>query len=183
MRSWLLFLLLFTLGGCASQGPIVNAQHRSDADFTRYRSFAFFTPLGTDKADYASLRSQYLKKETRAALEARGFSYTTGNPGLLINFRSEVHERSAPSATLFGGFGRRRFGFGMGYEWRRDDINFYQEEELTVEVIDAKTREVLWEAKAIDRAWEDNRKELEPSVRIAVEKIFNQFPEPQKTNP
>ncbi|MDR1889848.1 MAG: DUF4136 domain-containing protein [Zoogloeaceae bacterium] len=175
MRSWLLFLLLFILGGCASQGPIVSVQRRSDADLMQYRSFAFFSPLGTDKAEYASLRSQYLKKETRAALEARGYRYTVDNPELFVNFISEVRERSYPSTTLFGGFGRRRFGFGIGYEWPRE-VMTYQEEELTVDVIDAKTKEVLWEAKATDRIWEDNQKDLENTVRIAVDKIFSQLP-------
>jgi hypothetical protein len=179
MRACFFFLLLFILGGCASQGPVVNAQYRSDADFTHYRSFAFFTPLGTDKAEYASLRSQYLKKETRATLEARGYLYTTKNPELFVNFISEIRERSYPSSTFFGGFGgRRRFGFGIGYEWPQT-TTIYQEEELTVEVIDAKTKETLWEAKAIDHAWEDHQKNLESTVKIAVDKIFSQFPKPQ----
>lgn len=174
MRAWLLFLLLFMLGGCAS-GPFVNSQQRSDADLSQYHTFAFFSPLGTDKADYSSLRSQYLKKETRATLELRGFTFAEKNPELLVNFRSDVRDRSYPSTTIFGGFGRRRYGFGMGYEFPRNDT-LYQEEALTVEVIDAKSKEVLWEAKALDRSWEENQKNLEASVRIVVEKIFSQLP-------
>jgi hypothetical protein len=176
MRFWLLFLLLFILGGCASQGPIINAQRRSDVDFSHYRSFAFFTPFGLDKAEYAPLRSQHLKKETRAALEARGLRYTLKNPELFVNFTSEVRKRDAPSPVFYGGFGRRHFGFGVGYEWLSETTS-YLEEELTVEVIDAQTKAALWEARATDRAWEDNRKDLENTARIAVDNIFRQYPE------
>ncbi|GHT89633.1 lipoprotein [Betaproteobacteria bacterium] len=175
MRSWRLFLLLFMLGGCAS-GPFVHSQQRSDTDLSQYHTFAFFSPLGTDKADYATLRSQYLKKESRAALEARGFVFAEQHPDLWVNFRSAVRDRSYPSTTIFGGFGRRRFGFGMGYEWPRGDETIYQEEELTVELIETKNKAVIWEAKALDRSWEENQKNLEASVKVVVEKIFSQLP-------
>ena len=61
---------LLALAACTS-GPEVHAELDRTADFSQYRTFAFISPLGTDRDGYQSIVSQYLKAATQRELEAR----------------------------------------------------------------------------------------------------------------
>ena len=53
-------LAMIALAGCAT-GPKITADYDRSANFTAYRSFGFYQPLGTDQAGYESLVTQTLK--------------------------------------------------------------------------------------------------------------------------
>ncbi|MDR1351005.1 MAG: DUF4136 domain-containing protein [Zoogloeaceae bacterium] len=186
MRSVLLFLMLILLGGCAATGPEIHSQRRSGTDFAAYRSFAFFAPLGTDKAEYASLVSQQLKAETRRVLEARDYRYAPDAPDLLINFTFEVRQQVLywhhfPGSVFYGGFGGRRrggVGVGFGYHFPSGGTR-YLESILGVDIIDAKTKDVLWEGEARSHMQDDDRENPERILKIAVEKILGHYPAPE----
>ncbi|MDR2365659.1 MAG: DUF4136 domain-containing protein [Zoogloeaceae bacterium] len=185
MRPALLFFVLVLLGGCAAMGPEIHSQRRSETDFAAYRSFAFFSPLGTDKAEYASLVSQQLKAETRRVLEARDYRYAPDAPDMLINFTFGVRKHSGyhsfPGSVFYGGFGgRRRGGVGFGYQFPLGGGTYpYQESILGIDIIDARTKDVLWEGEAINRMRDFNKEDLAPILKIAVEKILGQYPVPE----
>ena len=50
---------LMTLGGCTT-GPKVQADHDRSADFSRYKTFGFFNPLGTLNIDLIDLARQQM---------------------------------------------------------------------------------------------------------------------------
>ena len=50
---------LMTLGGCTT-GPKVQADHNRSADFSRYKTFGFFNPLGTLNIDLIDLARQQM---------------------------------------------------------------------------------------------------------------------------
>jgi hypothetical protein len=189
MRAALLFVTLVLLGGCVTTGPEIHSQRRPGTDFTAYRSFAFFMPLGTDSGEYASLISQQLKAETRRALEMRDYRYAPDEPDLLINFSFEIRKQSQPpyyfpGAVVLGGYGgRRRGGLGVGFGY-----NFplrgarYLESILGVDIIDAKTRDVLWEGRARSQLQEDDKENLAPLLKAAVEKVLEHYPSPEAAN-
>ncbi|MDR3159731.1 MAG: DUF4136 domain-containing protein [Zoogloeaceae bacterium] len=189
MRFLLFFMLVF-LGGCATTGPEIHSQHRPGTDFAAYRGFAFFSPLGTDQAEYASLISQQLKAETRRVLEARDYRYAPDAPDMLINFTLEIRKRTAysypyhyfPGSVFYGGFGGRRrggVGVGFGYHFPLGGGTRYLESILGIDIIDAKTRDVLWEGRAKSLMPNADRENLEPLLKTAVEKILEQYPSPK----
>ena len=53
-----------TLAGC-STGPEVRADYDRSAPFDRYATFAFETPLATDRAGYQAPVTRYLTAATR----------------------------------------------------------------------------------------------------------------------
>jgi hypothetical protein len=185
MRALLLLFVLSLLGGCAATGPEIHSQRRSETDFETYRSFAFFSPLGTDKAEYASLISQQLKAETRRVLEARDYRYAPGVSDLLVNFTVEVRKIARhhpfPGSIFYGGFGggrRSGIGVGFGYHFPVGGTR-YQECILGIDIIDAKTREVLWEGEARSPMQADDGEDLAPILKVAVEKLLDHYPSPK----
>ena len=87
----LLLAGLVTLASCSSS-PKISSDFDKDTDFSRYRTFAFFDPLGTDAADYESLVSQTLKEAARFELEARGYRYSEASPDLRVNFNAIIQD-------------------------------------------------------------------------------------------
>ncbi|MDR2626122.1 MAG: DUF4136 domain-containing protein [Zoogloeaceae bacterium] len=189
-RFLLLFFTFVLLGGCAATGPEIHSQRRSGTDFSAYRSFAFFSPLGTDQAEYASLISQQLKAETRQALEARDYRYAPDAPDMLINFTLAIRKQTAysypyyfPGSVFYGGFGGRRHrgvGVGFGYHFPLGGGTRYLESILGIDIIDAKTKDVLWEGRAKSHLPDTDRENLEPLLKTAVEKILAQYPSPEE---
>jgi len=71
---------LLALVGCASPGPQIRSEYDLSVDLTQYQTFAFFSPLATDKEGYQSVVSTYLKAATQRELEARGLRYDETSP-------------------------------------------------------------------------------------------------------
>jgi hypothetical protein len=180
MRAFFLFATLLLLGGCATSSPDIHIQADPGADFSRYRSFAFFSPLGTDKAGYGSILSLHLREATRRALEARGFRYDETRPDLLVNFNARVEDKtdvvSFPSVGYYG-YRARWYGIWNGY-----DVTtiHYQEGTLNIDLIDARQKQLLWEGVAEGRITAEARKNLKATVESAVDNIFSHYPYPAR---
>ena len=101
------------LSGCAS-GPEVHAVFDRAADFTQYKTFAFASPLATDRGGYQSIISQELKANTKREMEARGMRLVETAPQLLVNFNASLSDKtrvstmpvSTASTTVWGSTSR-----------------------------------------------------------------------------
>jgi len=81
------------LGGCAT-GPQVRSDYDTSADFSRYRTFGFVSPAGTDKNGYSTLVTERLKRATQGQMEMRGYTYSAADPDLLVNFNTRIEEKT-----------------------------------------------------------------------------------------
>lgn len=74
-----LFVLCLSLllAACASE-PRVRSDYDPQADFSRYQTFAFFSPAGTDKAGYGTLVTERLKHPPGPSWS--GAATSTGKP-------------------------------------------------------------------------------------------------------
>ena len=63
--------LLILLAACAT-GPRISSDVDPTADFSRYRSFAFYSPLAIESQGYATLTSARIKAAARSQMESRG---------------------------------------------------------------------------------------------------------------
>ena len=97
------------VAGCAS-APNVYSNADPEADFSKYRTYGYFDSLSTDKDNYASLESAFLKVAVAQEMDARGYAYTA-DPDLLVNFYINTEEkiRSRQVPTVDGYFGYRDF--------------------------------------------------------------------------
>ncbi|MBT8422521.1 MAG: DUF4136 domain-containing protein [Gammaproteobacteria bacterium] len=150
------------------------------AEFDRYSTYAFAESLETDdKAEVRSLLSQYLISETRSRMAARGYVEDTENPDLIFNFRQASKEkvRNSPSVGISGGYGWGRSPYYGIYGSRSyDRVSQYTEGSLHLILIDARSKNVVWEGISVNRIDDTVLADVNASVRAAVAELFAMFP-------
>lgn len=180
MRTAMLAAAL-SLVGCASTPRTYSNIDRS-ADFARYSTFGFFDKLSTDKEQYESMESNFLKVAVSQEMDRRGFRYAD-DPDLLINFyvntEEKISSRSGPTIGAYYGYRRSRYDAwgGYGYETRVDQ---FTEGTLNIDVVDAKTGKLVWEGIVVGRVTEKVLRNLEPVIDEAVREVFKLFPVPRR---
>ena len=105
--AWIAVLVLTgaALSACPS-GPSLRSNYDKSVNFAQYKTYAFFSDLGTNKAGYSTLITKDFEDAIRREMDARGYQYTTNNPQLLVNFNANAREnvdvRSSPSTDAEG---------------------------------------------------------------------------------
>jgi Domain of unknown function (DUF4136) len=184
-EQWLtLFALIATLllvTACES-GPKVRANYDKGVDFSQYKTFGFESPLGTDRAGYTSIVSQYLSATTRRELEARGLRYDEASPQLLVNFNAKLSDKlradSVPSTGYYGGgyYGYRTGYYGAWPMYNETVVTTYTEGTLNIDVVDAARKQMVWEGVAVGSVSEKAASNLQPALDKVVVKILTKFP-------
>jgi hypothetical protein len=167
---------------CTS-GPTVRAEFDKSADFTRYKTFGFMSPLGTDRSGYSSMVSQYLKTATRKEFEARGLTYAETSPQLIVNFNAKLSDKlrteTVPGSAPMGGY----YGYRGGYysTWpmyggTETVVSQYTEGTLNIDVVDASHKQMVWEGVAVGSVSEKAASNLQAAVDKTVAKILAKYP-------
>jgi hypothetical protein len=176
-------LSLLAVTGCAS-GPTIRSNVDPAVDFSSFRTFAFLTPLSTDRAGYQSLISQQLVTSAERELVARGLQRVDANPDLLVNFSADLDQRlQVTQSPGFHGsrFNHHRRGFYSTWPmYQQTEIRQYTKGTLGVDVIDAARRQLVWEGFALGRVTQRTVDNIGPVLDAAVIDIFRDFPLPPK---
>lgn len=165
------------LAGCAS-GPTILVNEDPAADLRTFRTFGFASPLGTDREEYSSLLSQFLRNATTRELEARGYRLDQNDPDMVVNFYVETRERFRSTSTpspYFGYYGYRwgHYGVWNGYE---TTVTQYTEGTLNVDIVDPERKQLVWEATVVGRVRDEHRENLQTSVDRVIDQVFDRFP-------
>lgn len=167
------------LSSCASR-PDVRSEYDKTVDFSMYKTFAFFDPLGTDRAHYKSIVSQYLKAATRRKLEARGLRYEAASPQLLINFNAKLTEKlridSGPDVSMGLGYYGYRGRFYSSWPMYTNQATYYDEGTLNIDLVDATRHQMIWEAVVVGDVTRDKLDNLETTINNAVMAAFAKYP-------
>jgi hypothetical protein len=167
--------------GCAT-GPQVHAEFDPQVDFSRYATFGFVDPLGTDRAGYATIVSQYLKEAASREMQARGLRPVDADPDLLLNFNARLSEKvqvvgTMPPAVGMGYYGYRR---GLYATWpmytAEPWVNTYDEGTLNIDIVDRARRQMVWEGVAVDTVTDKTTANLKAAIDGAVSAVFAKFP-------
>lgn len=178
--AWMAAALL-ALGAC-STGPDVRSMSDPSVNFTQFQTFGFVEPLGTDRAGYQSIVSQHLKEATRRQMEARGLRYEAENPQLLVNFNAELNDRmrvtTTPAPMMWPGYYGYRRGFYQPWPLYSEttDVTQYQEGTLTIDVVDAARKQLIWEGTATKAVTTKEKQNIAASIETAVAAAFTKFP-------
>lgn len=130
--------------GCTTTGPKVTSNPDTTVPFASYKTFAMLrpanTPLITDPAVTPGLIRQ-VRQDTEAAFLAKGLAKAPADEADLlilihggIQSKLDVTDRGMPPG---------RFGYGFAGAGRYE-LNQYKEGSLFIEVIDAKTKDIVW---------------------------------------
>ena len=171
-------VMMLGLAACAT-GPTVTADYDRSANFASYRTFGFYSPLGTDQSGYQSLVTQTIKSAVRAQMESRGYVHTESNPDLLVNFNAKLARQTQvtqmPTTSMYYGYRRGYYGGwgGYGYETRVDQ---YTEGTLNIDIVDAKRQQLVWEGVAVGRVTKKTQDERQAAINAAIAEVFAKYP-------
>ncbi len=174
-----------------STGPDVRVQTDRSADFSQYRTFAFVSPLGTDRDGYQSIVSQNLKAATQREMEARGIRFDANAPQLLVNFNASLDDKLRVTTVPMAGYGMGGYygyRYGMYSAWPMYNdatiVSQYQQGTLNIDVVDAARKQLVWESVVTHSVSQHDLDNLEAAINNAVAAAFAKFPvaSPAKPN-
>lgn len=106
---WALAASATVLMSACANTPTIHRETNPASTFSSYKTFAFLSPLATDKFPYESLLTQHLKDATRQAMEAKGYVFSASAPDLLLNFYVNIQDkqdvRTTPGSPTYAGYG------------------------------------------------------------------------------
>jgi len=168
------------LSACTS-GPDIRSDYDRAADFSGYRTYNFIDGAGPDGQGYQSLFTKYMLAAISREMESRGYTMSD-NPDLLVNFNAFIQDKTKVTTTpsSMGGYYGYRGGYygpwgGYGYG-TETHVSQYTEGTFNIDLIDARKKQLVWEAVGVGRITDEKLENLEQSVTEGVPKFFANYP-------
>ncbi|MBV2130109.1 DUF4136 domain-containing protein [Rheinheimera sp. SM2107] len=175
-------LIGLALTACSS-GPTVRSDQAADVNFSQYKTFSFVSDLATDRAGYTTLVTQHFKDAITAELTARGYRFVESDPQLLVNFNSNVANRSdtrsIPTTSYHYGYYHYRRGIVYaGFPVYSNDVStvHYKVGTVNIDLVDAKKRQLIWEGIAEGTLKQKDLEQPREAAARTVALIFEEFP-------
>jgi hypothetical protein len=167
--------------GCSSIS--VRQDYDTQADFVAYKTYAWIqqptTAVGNARAaqQMNTLLDKRIKDAVNAQLAAKGMTLVTENPDALVMYYTGIDNKIEVQDY---GYTYPRYGYGGWYGGGQVDVYEYNEGTLIVDLIDAKSDQLVWRGtatKVIDET--ASAQEREANLNEVISKLFAQYP-PQK---
>ena len=170
-------LLALALGACSS-GPNIRSDYDKTVDFGSYSTYNFYSDAGPDSANYQGLFTQYMITAIDREMQSRGYQ-KSNNPDLLVNFNANFQDKTKVTQTpsMGGYYGYRGYGAWGGYGYGTDThVSQYTEGTFNIDLVDAKRKQLVWEAVGVGRISEDSFDNLQEKVDAGVPEFFASYP-------
>lgn len=174
MRTAVLLLSFLFLGACSSIR--VYSDFDRDVDFSGYETFAYFKPE-IDKVDISDLDKRRILRALDTQMSRKGLSKSE-TPDLLIGFTTQAKEKIYVNTW-------NNFGWGWGWGWgfnpwfwggpSYNTVSSQTEGTLYVNIIDATTKQLVWQGKGRGGITE-NTKNRDERIALLVEEIVANYP-------
>lgn len=168
------------LAGCAT-GPRVSTEADPRADFSAYRSWAFYSPLALEADGYETATSEAAKDAVGRQMQARGYVYDADNPDLWVNINAYIERRTDVSSIPTVDYGyyynyRARRYVAVPY-WRdRTQVHRYTEGTMNVDLVDAGQNRLVWEGIAVGRVSNLTPENRDARIDATISEIFARYP-------
>ncbi len=167
--KYLSIALVLSLAACA---PYVNVSTDYDhaVNFQQYRSFNWYRSKVATKQDsvqYDTLFDKRMQNALKANLSQRGLEYTP-QADVLVNYNVSFANQSTNNNGPFS-----PYGYYGGYS-RFPSSSQYKEGTVIVDLIDAKTNQLVW--RGVGESEVRNRNIPEDKVIEIVNGILSKFP-------
>jgi len=177
IRIVILLLIGYAVSGCSTSN--IRSDYDPDVDFGAYKTYDFMDGAGPDYEGYESLFTQYMMAAISVEMEKRGY-VKSANPDLLVNFNANIQQKtkvsqtSSPSPAYYGY--RRGYYDPWGGYGTQTHVSQYDEGTFNIDLIDARKKQLVWEAIGVGRVTEKALKNLEQSVNEGVPEFFASYP-------
>jgi hypothetical protein len=176
-----------TLAGQAN-AQTVKVNWRTKAPFGDYRAFTWKANDSQENTFYR----QFVRQDVEEELTKKGLTEASGTAADLIAVYHFSTQEVADSTTTSDGFGMGGGPWGGGWSgmggwggWGMGgDMGGMSTTEteprtmgiLTVDLVDSKTKQVVWRGQATEDSLANNQNGDEKQVQKSVEKMFAKFP-------
>jgi hypothetical protein len=185
-------LLLFILIVVVSCGSVkVSFDYDKTADFSSYKTFSFTDEaLGIPLVD--DINRNRILKGIEAALAEKGITQRENNADVLIDLQIKAQTGTTATATTggsYGMYGGSYYGYGMGYPYgwgsgfttTRINYNTYTDGTLFIDMIDAKTKRLVWQGRGTKTLEpKASNEKREQNLAYALKQIFMYYPPSKK---
>ncbi|MDG2235161.1 MAG: DUF4136 domain-containing protein [Flavobacteriaceae bacterium] len=172
MKNITLLLITFILSSCTSIK--VFSDYDRNIDFSNYETFAYFKPE-IDKVDISDLDKRRILMALDSEMNLKGLSKSE-TPDLLIGFTTKAKEQIyVNTGNNFG------WGWGWGFNpwfWGNGGYNSVTtrtEGTLYVNIIDAATKQLIWQGKGRGGI-NEFMKNRDERISLFVHEIVENYP-------
>lgn len=163
-------LVLFVLASCSTVR--VATDYDREANFNNYNSFAFYKP-GIDKAKISDLDKKRILRAIESSMTAKGMTKSE-SPSLLVSIFTKERERVDVYNHNFGyGWGWNPWWYGGYYS---NSVNRSTEGSLYIDLIDAKTNELVWQGVGTANLVTHDMEKKEERIKEIVSEILAAYP-------
>ena len=168
-----LFLLLLVVS-CSSVR--VNSDYDKKVDFSQFKTYAFYK-TGIDKVEISDLDKKRILRSIDEEMATKGLTKSE-TPDLLININTKA-EKNINVNQFYAGY-----GYGWGYGWNpywggHTSVTTSTEGILTIDLIDAKKKELIWQGEGTGYLTQITEKKDE-NIKCFVTKILALYPPTKK---
>ena len=162
-------LLLLPLLGCSSIS--VFTDHDSGVDFSDYKTFAYFKP-GIDKVEISDLDKRRIMKAIDLQMKQKSMM-KSDMPDLLVSINTTAKEKVYVNNMNFGfwGWGWNPWMWGPN----QNNVSSRTEGVLYIDLIDAKTKQLVWQGKG-KGGISEYTKNRDERIAIFVSEILKNYP-------
>lgn len=174
LKTLPLLAILVVITSCSSVR--VAADFDKNANFTSYKTFAFFK-TGIDKAEISDLDKRRILRAIETELLAKGFTKSE-NPDLLISLFTKSTQRVDVYNNYwgYGAWGWGGYGPGWGWGWNQQpNVSTTTEGTLFIDLIDANKKELVWQGMGTGYL-SRNMEKKEERIKEFVAKIMEKYP-------
>jgi hypothetical protein len=181
LAALLVVAVAFLLGACSS-GLTVRSDQDPSADFSQFRTFNFFDPMGIEGGYNSPIFGELFREAITNEMTERGYSLSN-SPGLIINVTIQSDEkismRSYSAPYMSGGYYRRPGGYygsgvgvGAGVGTRATKTT---EASVFIDLVDPQTQRVVWQGVAVVDVNDKVAQRLRDSIFTAVNVVYDQY--------
>lgn len=136
-------------------------------NFDNYKSFAFFKP-GIDEVEISDLDKKRILKSIKQSLEEKSLVLSS-NPDLLINISVKATDRVFINPN-------NNWGWGWGWNpWMLNSISTQTRGELFIDIIDSKSKLLVWQGKGYGGI-NEYMKSRDERINLFVSEILKNYP-------
>ncbi|MEO6384177.1 MAG: DUF4136 domain-containing protein [Thermomonas sp.] len=178
---WAGLVALFVLLAACAAGPRIRTDFDPEADFGRYRTYAFYQPIAMEASGYSTFITDRIKTNVRREMEARGYTYDETSPDLRVNFQGIVEERtdvySTPQVDYQYYYSYRARSYVAVPVWYdQAHVSRYTQGTLSVDLVEAARNRMVWTGDAIGRVTQRTPQERAEQVDRSIMEIFLRYP-------
>jgi len=177
------FLLLTLLTGACSSGLKVRSDQDPSADFSQYRTWNYFDPMGIEGGYNSPIFGELFREAITREMSERGYRLAK-NPDLMINVTIQSDDKismrtySAPymSGHYYnrpGGVYGSGVGVGVGVGTRATKTT---EASVFIDLVDAVKQRVVWQGVAVVDVTDKVAQKLRDATFTAVNVVYDQYP-------